>query len=628
MEEPEDTREIPLTWCDYLKSAKETIALFKWVVRELSTDICRYWAKRFIIALLFSTAFTAASPWFVGYVFNGLAEREGYMIIIGLAGIAICFVCEKIVSYYKDIAREYIAGMSWGTLDERLTELFFEKSMGQHIQESSSLNVANIDKGRGKVIHLHNMMLFDGVPTVLSLLFSYLMIWVFSLIAGVIITLVIAIYLVWMLFLNQKVIEVCFPIDKEFRRLNRHRLERWEKIERVKTCGKESEELSFMNAWFDRAINQDRSFWIWVIRQCSFRGLFNFFGFFLILSYGTWQVWNGNWVVGSLYSLYIWSLRVCENIWRIGDIEHEFNWSMPAVRSMINALSIKPDLAEKDNSTDITGAVTIGVEFKSIIHTYPIGNSEENGNGHQKFGLPVVNKVSFAINAGDKAALIGPSGAGKTTIMRLLLRYMDPDYGIICVNGINLRDVKLKSWMNHVGYIAQQPQIYDGTIRYNLTYALSPDEREKITDEELWEWMQLLKIDFGERLTDGLETLVGRSGIKLSGGEAQRLMIGAAAIRKPRFMIIDEATSNLDSSTEKAVQAGLAEVLKGNVGALIVAHRLSTVRKLCNKFIVLKSSDEVKNGDSQIEAIANSFEELYKISPTFRRLADDQDVVI
>ena len=212
--------------------------------------------------------------------------------------------------------------------------------------------------------------------------------------------------------------------------------------------------------------------------------------------------------------------------------------------------------------------------------------------------------------------------------MRLLLRYMDPDYGIICVNGINLRDVKLKSWMNHVGYIAQQPQIYDGTIRYNLTYALSPDEREKITDEELWEWMQLLKIDFGERLTDGLETLVGRSGIKLSGGEAQRLMIGAAAIRKPRFMIIDEATSNLDSSTEKAVQAGLAEVLKGNVGALIVAHRLSTVRKLCNKFIVLKSSDEVKNGDSQIEAIANSFEELYKISPTFRRLADDQDVVI
>src|SRR3989344_9005977 len=354
MENSEETREIPRTWRDYLESAKETARVFKWVVKELTTEESKFWVKRFVISLVIFTAFIAVEPWLISQVFNGLVNHNSGTILFGLISLAVCLICEKITNYYKDIAREWLAGINWGTLDRRITELFFEKSKGQHIQESSSLNVANIDKGRWKVIHLHNMMLFDGVPTVLSLLFSYLMIWVFSLIAGVIITLVIAIYLVWMLFLNQKVIEVCFPIDKEFRRLNRHRLERWEKIERVKTCGKESEELSFMNAWFDRAINQDRSFWIWVIRQCSFRGLFNFFGFFLILSYGTWQVWNGNWVVGSLYSLYIWSLRVCENIWRIGDIEHEFNWSMPAARSMINALSIKPDLAEKDNSTDIT----------------------------------------------------------------------------------------------------------------------------------------------------------------------------------------------------------------------------------------------------------------------------------
>lgn len=629
MEEPEETREIPLTWRDYLKSAKETVALFKWVWRELSTDIFRYWAKRFMIALLFSTAFTAVSPWFVGYVFNGLADRKGYTIIIGLIGIAVCFIGEKISGYYKDIAREYIAGTSWGTLDERLTELFFEKSMGQHIQESSTLNVANIDKGRGKVIHLHSMMLFEGIPTMLSLMFSYLMIWVFSLVAGAIITSVIIVYLFWMLFLNQKVIEVCFPIDKEFRRLNRHRLERWEKVERVKTCGKELEELSFMNAWFDRTINQDRGFWIWVIKQCSFRGLFNFFGFFLILSYGAWQAWNGNWIVGSLYSLYIWSLRVCENIWRIGDIEHEFNWNMPAVRSMISALSIKPDLIEGNGELDISDLPAVGIEFNNVTHTYPIGKGEENeGDRSKKSGAPVVSKISFTINPGDKVALIGESGAGKTTIMRLLLRYMDPNFGNILVNGENLRDLKIKSWMGCIGYIPQQPQIYDGTIRYNLTYSLSSENREKITDDKLWSLMKSLKIDFGNRLVDGLETMVGRNGIKLSGGEAQRLMIGAAAIRKPPFMVIDEATSNLDSSTEKAVQAGLVAVLEGNVSALIVAHRLSTVRKLCNKFIVLKNSDEVKNGDSQVEAIAGSFEELYKISPTFRRLADDQDIVI
>lgn len=628
MEEPEETREIPLTWCDYLKSAKETFVLFRWVINELSTETSRYWIKRFIITLIISTAFAVANPWFVGHVFNGLTKRDGWIIFLGLGGIVFCFVCEKIISYHKDIAREWIAGISLGTLDKRLTELFFEKSMGQHIQESSSLNVANIDKGRWKIVGLHNMMLFDGIPTLLSMAFSYVVLWIFSWVAGAIMTFVIAIYLVWMLFLNQKVVEVCVPIDKEFRKLNRHRLERWEKIERVKTCGKEAEELSFMTDWFEKAIGLDRNFWIWMIRQGSFRGLFNFFGFFLILSYGVWQVWNGNWAAGSLYSLYIWSLRVFENIWKIGDIEHEFNWNMPAVRSMVKAISIKPDLVENGDPIAIFESPAIKVEFRNLTHTYPIGGNGDDSKKSAKSCVPVISKINFEIKTGEKVALIGSSGVGKTTIMRLLLRYMDPDAGAIYVNGVNLRNIKLESWMDCVGYIAQQPQIYDGTIRYNLTYALTPEEREKITDGKLWEWMRLLRIDFGDRLTHGLETLVGRNGIKLSGGEAQRLMIGAAAIKKPRFMVIDEATSSLDSSTERAVQSGLANVLEGRVSALIVAHRLSTVRKLCNKFIVLRNSDEVKNGDSQIEAIASSFEELYQISPTFRQLADDQEIVI
>lgn len=628
MEESEEQREIPRTRRDYLKSAKETVGIFRWVMNELSTDARRYWIKRFIIAIILSTAFASASPWFIGNVFNGLAEHSGQTILFGLAGITFCFICERVIGYYRDITREWIAGANSGALDRRLTELFFEKSMGQHIQESSSLNIANIDKGRWKVSALHNMMLFDGIPTLLYMAFSYAALWIFSWFAGAIITFVIAVYLFWMLFLNQKVVEICFPIDKEFRRLNRHRLERWEKIERVKTCGKESEELSFMNAWFDSAMDRDRNFWIWMIRQCSFRGLFNFFGFFLILSYGVWQVWNGNWIAGSLYSLYIWSSRVLENIWKIGDIEHEFNWNMPAVRSMINALSIKPDLIESDRAADISNKAAVHVEFRNVTHTYPAEGDKENDNVCCRSGLYVISKINFTINPGEKVALIGQSGAGKTTIMRLLLRYMDPDSGGIFINGQNLKDIKIQSWMNCVGYIAQQPQIYDGTVRYNLTYALKPEERKSVTDDQLWELARLLKIDFGDRLTDGLETLVGRNGIKLSGGEAQRLMIGAAAVKKPRFMIIDEATSSLDSSTEKAVQQGLAAVLEGWTSALIVAHRLSTVRNLCNKFIVLKSSEEIKNGDSQIEAIAGSFKELYKISPTFRRLADDQDIVI
>ncbi|MBI4134569.1 MAG: ATP-binding cassette domain-containing protein [Candidatus Sungbacteria bacterium] len=131
---------------------------------------------------------------------------------------------------------------------------------------------------------------------------------------------------------------------------------------------------------------------------------------------------------------------------------------------------------------------------------------------------------------------------------------------------------------------------------------------------------------FGARLTEGLETRVGERGIRLSGGEAQRLMIGAAAIKRPPFMLIDEATSSLDSSTERVVQAGLAQVLSSGASALIIAHRLSTVRHLCTKFIVLRPAEEVNGDPSQIEAVGTSFEELFQVSSTFGRLAADQGI--
>ena len=149
-----------------------------------------------------------------------------------------------------------------------------------------------------------------------------------------------------------------------------------------------------------------------------------------------------------------------------------------------------------------------------------------------------------------------------------------------------------------------------------------------MTDEEVWGLMRLLEIDFGQRLDKGLDTKVGKHGLKLSGGQAQRLMIGAAVIGKPWFMVIDEATSSLDSTTERKVQRGLSKILSGNTSALIVAHRLSTVRHLCTKFVVLRPAEQVKEGESQVEAIASSFEELYLCSPTFRSLADDQEIKI
>ena len=255
------------------------------------------------------------------------------------------------------------------------------------------------------------------------------------------------------------------------------------------------------------------------------------------------------------------------------------------------------------------------IQFQAVGYHYEHQTDDKNAT-------PTLENVSFSIEPGEKVALIGPSGAGKSTIMKLLLRYMDPTEGRILIDGVDLRNMHLGTWLTQIGYVAQQFEVFNGTIRYNLTYGLSEERKEKITDDDIWEIMRTLQIDFGDRLNEGLDTRIGYNGIKLSGGQNQRLMIGAAALKEPRFMIIDEATSSLDATTERLVQDGLEKVLD-HCGALIVTHRLNTVRRICDRFILIDRTD---GRGGMVQAVANSFEELADISETFRTLAADQGI--
>lgn len=627
MNDAEETRKIPKTWGEYIGDIVEVWRVMRWVNKEFHCAACEKWVKRFLLACVLMTVFQMAQPWTVSYIFNGLIARDLQLVLLGFGGFTLCAFTQKMANWKEACSREWLLGLSMGAVDRRITERMFEKSVGQHLREGSFLHVSNIDKGRWRAYEMMFMLLFDCVPITLMLLVSYLFLWVLSPVAGGIMTAVIFIFLAWSVYLGQQTVEVCTPIESEFRRINRHRVERWEKIERVKTCGKECEELDTMDGWWDGMISKDRNFWLWYISHGTVRGCVNLIGLSAVMVYGAWLVWTGVWEAGRLYPLYAWATLLSNHLWMLSMFERKLNWSMPSVRSMMDALIIEPDVSHKDGAEVLPLDQPVQAQFRNVSYAYPEEKAED-GKAAGRKPLKVIRNVSFTVAAGEKVALIGGSGAGKTTIMRLLMRFSDPDEGEILINGHSLKEVDLVSWMRLVGYIPQQAQVLDGTIRYNLTYGLPVEEREKITDDELWQLMRLLKIDFGERLTDGLETQVGRNGMKLSGGQAQRLMIGAAVVKKPRFMVIDEATSSLDSTTEKAVQKGLAVVLSEDVSALIIAHRLSTVRYLCDRFIVLRETMSGSEDQFQIEAVASTFEELYGISPTFRELADDQDIVI
>jgi len=629
--DPQDTRKISRTWGEYLHEMKESLGVADWVYREFITAESRLWTRRMLVSLAVSITALNGIAWLAKYLVDGLIRHDAYVVKISFLGMGAFVVIYGYFDRLQMIAREYAQGENLTQLKRRMNELFFGKSMGQHLQESSYLNTANIERGKGRIEQLENMLMFEGSSSVISLTVALTLLWLRVPSAGFFMTLLLASYLVWLVYLNRNISEKCVPFDKEFRRINRWEHERWEKIERVKTCAKEGEEIAYQYRSFKKVLGEERQFWLWFINKVTWRGYSNRFVLLGTLGYGAWAIWRGDWSNGVFVPLLMYATKVSESIWHIGHIEHQINWNMPAIRTAMLTLTIPSDISDKPSGAELKRKNGVRVEMRNVSYTYASEKRDLPGLpdtiGTSKPAPPILRNVSFTIEPGEKAALIGPSGAGKTTIMRLLMRYMDPTCGAIFVDGHDLRDVRLSSWLNLIAYVPQQAQVFDGTIRDNLLYRFT-DEPIGVPDDELWAIMCKLKINFGDRLTDGLDTRVGRHGIELSGGEQQRLMIGAAAMRKPIFMVVDEATASLDATTEKAVQKGLEEVLGEHMGALIITHRLSTVRRLCSKFFVLRGSEGLGPGESQLEASAGSFEELYEISPTFRMLADDQGVVV
>lgn len=614
----EEERIVASNWRGYLQDSRESFRVFGWVWKELLGKRAKRYAKWSLVYIVIAMIIGMAVPFITGQLIDGLIGHQKMVIVWSMVGITLCVLLNRLFRLAYNFSRERAQADNIVSIDVKLTGLFLEKSLSQHMREDGELSAPNVEKGRARVIELEGIILFDGMPAIMELVISFTFLSILSPVAGLMMGGVLVMYVMFLLVMNRKILEVTTPIDAEFRRINRHRIERWDAIERVKTSGKEIEEVEILERDTRKIMETDTDFWMWYIKVATWRGIINGFVACGVVTYGILQVWNGLWTVGLLTPLIAWSFRFSDNLWMIGKIEHRLNRAMPSVKSMKEALAVPPEVKDAENAIVLPDE-PVCIELDDISHCY---------RGKKSIAPNVLKDVSFIVEPGEKVALIGESGAGKTTIMRLLQRYADPSSGAIRINGHELCDVQIASWRRLTAYIPQQAQILDGTIRYNLLYSMPLKERAAVKDEDLWELMRKLRIDFGERLDEGLSTVVGRRGIKLSGGEAQRLMIGAATILKPRFLIVDEATSSLDSTTEKDVQRGLEEVLQVSTSALIITHRLPTVRNLCTKFIVLKSASSVKEGENQVEAIASSFEELYAKSPTFRRLADDQGVVM
>ena len=429
--DPQDTRQISRTWRQYLHEMKESVAVGRWVYREFITSESRLWTRRMLIALAVSVTALNGIAWLAKYLVDGLIHHDAHAVKMSFAGMAVFVLVYGYFDHLQMIARHYAQNANITQLKRRMNELFFEKSMGQHQQESSYLNTANIERGKGRIEQLENMLMFEGSASLISLTVALALLWLRVPAAGLFMTLLLASYLVWLVYLNRNISEQCVPFDKEFRRINRWEHERWEKIERVKTCAKEGAEIAYQNRVFEKVLGEERKFWLWFIGKVTWRSYSNRLVLLGTLGYGAWMIWRGEWSNGVFVPLLMYATKVSESIWHIGHIEHQINWNMPAIRTAMITLTMPPAITEKPNAIELRRKFGVRVEMRNVCHAYatekrdlpglPAATNEKSGKAPS-----ILRNVSFTIEPGEKAALIGPSGAGKTTIMRLLMRYMDP----------------------------------------------------------------------------------------------------------------------------------------------------------------------------------------------------------
>ena len=221
-------------------------------------------------------------------------------------------------------------------------------------------------------------------------------------------------------------------------------------------------------------------------------------------------------------------------------------------------------------------------------------------------GTEVLDRVSFRAAPGTVTALVGPSGAGKSTIIGLVAAFHAPTNGAVLVDGVDLSTVQLGSYRTQLGVVLQETFLFDGTIRENVAFA-----RPDATDAQILEACRIARVDeFAERFDQQYDTLVGERGVKLSGGQRQRVSIARAILADPRILILDEATSSLDSESEALIQAGLAYLMRGRT-TFVIAHRLSTIRP-ADQILVIEAGRIVERGSHEVLLAARGrYFELY-----------------
>ncbi|PTM93799.1 ATP-binding cassette subfamily C protein [Streptomyces sp. VMFN-G11Ma] len=332
----------------------------------------------------------------------------------------------------------------------------------------------------------------------------------------------------------------------------------------------------------------------------------------LVYGLGGWFALRGSLEPGAVVSLALLLTRMYAPLTSLAGARVEVMSALVSFERVFEVLDLKPLIEQKPDARAVPDG-PVRVEFDDVRFGYPsadkvsLASLEEVASLDTRGGAEVLHGISFRAEPGRTVALVGSSGAGKSTIAQLLPRLYDVDEGAVRIGGIDVRDLTADSLRATLGMVTQDGHLFHDTVRANLLLAAPT-----ATEDELWDALRRSRLDDLVRsLPDGLETVVGERGYRLSGGERQRMTIARLLLARQRVVILDEATAHLDNTSEAAVQEALAEALEGRT-AVVIAHRLSTVRA-ADQILVIEAGLVVERGThDELLAAGGRYAELYR----------------
>lgn len=560
-----------ISWSDFWKELFKMIKPFRSI------------ALTILAITVLASLLDLVKPYILKWLIDGLTEFNLSALGDMFKLIALYIFTDQfqsLIKYFNDrrillliVKLEYFLGMK---SQEKLLSL----SLGYHEKENTGAKIIKIERGSDKITKFVENICWEMMPTTIQLLVTIPALFWADWRIGLSFLIFAPAFIYVTYWSNKKMVPVRREIFRDYETASGKMGQAIININAVQSFVQEENELSGFEKIKSYIRDNENKQWSWIMKIGLGRNLIVDIGRGSVLLLGVYFVSQNIISVGSLIFAFTLSEKAYASLYRLTRFYDRMEEGREGINRLLALFKFESEIKEKENAynpKNIKGEI----EFKNVSFSY-------NDNLHA-----AINNLNLKIEAGKVTALVGPSGGGKTTLARLIYRHYDPQRGQVLLDGRNLQEYKLHGFRRFLAIVPQEVEIFDLSVRDNIAYAKPGasfseiEEAAKIANAE----------EFILQLNEKYDTMVGERGIKLSGGQRQRIGIARAILASPSVLIFDEATSNLDSQSEKLIKDAMDKI-SHNRTVVIIAHRLSTIKK-ADKIIVLENGQVVENGTHQ-----------------------------